>query len=87
MKLIDGARCRAGYRGTAWRGMPDTETGLFTKKERNEENEKGNLEINSADHRHGAHCTLHITRSYELHVVYVEIKLFTKKLFELWVSK
>ena len=32
MKLIDGARCRAGYRGTAWRGMPDTETGLFTKK-------------------------------------------------------
>lgn len=32
MKLIDGARCRAGYRGTAGRGMPDTETGLFTKK-------------------------------------------------------
>lgn len=69
MKLIDEARCRAGYRGTAWRGMPDTETGLFTKKERNEENEKGNLEINSADHRDCTHCTLHITRSYELHVV------------------
>lgn len=50
-------------------------------------NEKGNLEINSADHRHGTHCTLHITRSYELHVVHVETKLFTKKLFELWVSK
>lgn len=50
-------------------------------------NEKGNLEINSADHRDCTHCTLHITRSYELHVVYVETKLFTKKLFELWVSK
>ncbi|MBD9058196.1 MAG: hypothetical protein EGR34_08720 [Prevotella sp.] len=32
MKLIDGALCRTGYRGTAWRGMLDTETGLFTKK-------------------------------------------------------
>lgn len=32
MKIIDGALCRTGYRGTAWRGMPDTETGLFTKK-------------------------------------------------------
>lgn len=32
-------------------------------------NEKGNLEINSADHRDRTHCTLHITRSYELHVV------------------
>ena len=32
MKLIDGALCRTGYRGTAGRGMPDTETGLFTKK-------------------------------------------------------
>lgn len=50
-------------------------------------NEKGNLEINSADHRDCTHCTLHITRSYELHVVHVETKLFTKKLFELWVSK
>lgn len=60
-------------------GMLDTETGLFTKKERNEENEKGNLEINSADHRDCTHCTLHITRSYELHVVHVETKLFTKK--------
>lgn len=69
MKIIDGARCQTGYRGTAGRGMPDTETGLFTKKERNEENEKGNLEINSADHRDCTHSTLHITRSYELHVV------------------
>lgn len=69
MKIIDGARCQTGYRGTAWRGMPDTETGLFTKKERNEENEKGNLEINSADHRDCTHCTLYFTRSYELHVV------------------
>lgn len=60
-------------------GMPDTETGLFTKKERNEENEKGNLEINSADHRDCTHCTLYFTRSYELHVVHVETKLFTKK--------
>ena len=42
-------------------------------------NEKGNLEINSADHRDCTHCTLHITRSYELHVVHVEIKLFTLK--------
>ena len=32
MKLIDGALCQTGCRGTAWRGMPDTETGLFTKK-------------------------------------------------------
>ena len=31
-------------------------------------NEKGNMEINSADHRDCTHCTLHITRSYELHV-------------------
>ena len=53
-------------------GMPDTETGLFTKKERNEENEKGNLEDDSASHRHGAHCTLYFTRSYELHAVHVE---------------
>ena len=42
-------------------------------------NEKGNLEINSADHRDCTHCTLYFTRSYELHVVYVETKLFTKK--------
>lgn len=69
MKLIDGARCRAGYRGTAGRGMPDTETGLFTKKKGMNKNEKGNMEINSADHRDCTHCTLHITRSYELHVV------------------
>lgn len=60
-------------------GMPDTETGLFTKKERNEENEKGNLEDDSASHRDCTHCTLYFTRSYELHVVHVEIKLFTKK--------
>lgn len=33
------------------------------------------MEINSADHRD---CTLHITRSYELHVAHVETKLFTK---------
>lgn len=32
-------------------------------------NEKGNLEDDSASHRHCTHCTLHITRSYELHVV------------------
>lgn len=50
-------------------GMPDTETGLFTKKKGMNKNEKGNLEINSADHRDCTHCTLHITRSYELHVV------------------
>lgn len=37
------------------------------------------MEINSADHRDCAHCTLHITRSYELYVVHVETKLFTKK--------
>ena len=60
-------------------GMPDTETGLFTKKKGMNKNEKGNMEINSADHRDCTHCTLHITRSYELHVVHVEIKLFTKK--------
>lgn len=60
-------------------GMPDTETGLFTKKKGMNKNEKGNLEINSADHRDCTHCTLHITRSYELHVVHVETKLFTKK--------
>lgn len=60
---------------------------IIHKKERNEENEKGNLEDDSASHRHCAHCTLYFTRSYELHVVHVEIKLFTKKLFELWVSK
>ena len=75
MKLIDGALCRTGCRGTAWRGMSDTETGLFTKKKGMKRNEKGNLEINSADHRHGTHCTLHITRSYELHVV---LESFTK---------
>ena len=50
-------------------GTPDTETGLFTKKKGMKRNEKGNLEINSADHRDCTHCTLHITRSYELHVV------------------
>ena len=55
--------------------MPDTETGLFTKKKGMNKNEKGNLEINSADHRDCAHCTLHITRSYELHVV---LESFTK---------
>lgn len=60
-------------------GMPDTETGLFTKKKGMNKNEKGNMEINSADHRDCTHCTLHITRSYELHVVHVETKLFTKK--------
>ena len=75
MKLIDGALCRTGYRGTAGRGMPDTETGLFTKKKGMKRNEKGNMEINSADHRHGAHCTLYFTRSYELHVV---LESFTK---------
>ena len=50
-------------------GMPDTETGLFTKKKGMNKNEKRNMEINSADHRDCTHCTLHITRSYELHVV------------------
>ena len=75
MKLIDGVRCRAGYRGTAWMGTPDTETGLFTKKKGRKRNEKGNLEINSADHRDCTHCTLHITRSYELHVVLESITI------------
>ena len=42
-------------------------------------NEKGNLEDDSASHRDCTHCTLYFTRSYELHVVHVEIKLFTKK--------
>lgn len=37
------------------------------------------MEDDSASHRHCTHCTLHITRSYELHVVHVETKLFTKK--------
>lgn len=37
------------------------------------------MEDDSASHRHGAHCTLYFTRSYELHVVHVETKLFTKK--------
>lgn len=69
MKLIDGARCQTGYRGTAWRGMPDTETGLFTKKKGMNKNEKGNLENDSASHRDCTHCTLYFTRSYELHVV------------------
>ena len=64
-----------------WKATPDTETGLFTKKKGMKRNEKGNLEINSADHRDCTHCTLHITRSYELHIVHVETKLFTKKLF------
>lgn len=79
MKLIDGALCRTGCRGTAWRGMPDTETGLFTKKKGMNKNEKGNLEDDSASHRDCTHCTLYFTRSYELHVVHVETKLFTKK--------
>ena len=67
------------YHTPAQEGCLDTETKLFTKKGKEKRNEKGNLEINSADHRHGTHCTLHITRSYELHVVHVETKLFTKK--------
>ena len=41
----------------------------MAKKKGMKRNEKGNLEINSADHRDCTHCTLHITRSYELHVV------------------
>lgn len=69
MKIIDGARCQTGCRGTAWRGMPDTETGLFTKKKGMNKNEKGNLENDSASHRDCTHCTLYFTRSYELHVV------------------
>lgn len=79
MKLIDGARCRAGYRGTAGRGCPIQKLDYSLKKKGMNKNEKGNMEINSADHRDCTHCTLHITRSYELHVVHVEIKLFTKK--------
>ena len=47
----------------------------YSLKERNEENEKGNLEDDSASHRDGAHCTLYFTRSYELHVV---LESFTK---------
>lgn len=79
MKLIDGARCRAGYRGTAGRGCPIQKLDYSLKKKGMNKNEKGNMEINSADHRDCTHCTLHITRSYELHVVHVETKLFTKK--------
>ena len=79
MKLIDGARCRAGYRGTAGRGCPIQKLDYSLKKKGMNKNEKRNMEINSADHRDCTHCTLHITRSYELHVVHVEIKLFTKK--------
>lgn len=78
MKLIDGARCRAGYRGTAGRGCPIQKLDYSLKKKGMNKNEKGNMEINSADHRDCTHCTLHITRSYELHVVHVETKLFTK---------
>ena len=69
MKLIDGARCRAGYRGTAGRGCPIQKLDYSLKKKGINKNEKGNMEINSADHRDCTHCTLHITRSYELHVV------------------
>jgi len=69
MKLIDGARCRAGYRGTAGRGCPIQKLDYSLKKKGMNKNEKGNMEINSADHRDCTHCTLHITRSYELHVV------------------
>lgn len=32
MKLIDGARCRAGYRGTAWRGCPIQKLDYSLKK-------------------------------------------------------
>lgn len=74
MKLIDGARCRAGYRGTAGRGCPIQKLDYSLKKKGMNKNEKGNLEINSADHRDCTHCTLHITRSYELHV---ELESFT----------
>lgn len=49
------------------------------KKKGMNKNEKGNLEDDSASHRDCTHCTLYFTRSYELHVVHVEIKLFTKK--------
>ena len=70
MKLIDGARCRAGYRGTAGRGCPIQKLDYSLKKKGMNKNEKGNMEINSADHRDCTHCTLHITRSYELHVVF-----------------
>lgn len=69
MKLIDGALCRAGYRGTAGRGCPIQKLDYSLKKKGMNKNEKGNMEINSADHRDCTHCTLHITRSYELHVV------------------
>lgn len=69
MKLIDRARCRAGYRGTAWRGCPIQKLDYSLKKKGMNKNEKGNMEINSADHRDCTHCTLHITRSYELYVV------------------
>lgn len=79
MKLIDGARCRAGYRGTAWRGCPIQKLDYSLKKKGMNKNEKGNLEDDSASHRDCTHCTLYFTRSYELHVVHVEIKLFTKK--------
>lgn len=69
MKLIDGARCRTGCRGTAGRGCPIQKLDYSLKKKGMNKNEKGNMEINSADHRDCTHCTLHITRSYELHVV------------------
>ena len=72
MKLIDGALCQTGYRGTAWRRDARYRNWIIHEKERNEENEKGNLEDDSADHRDCTHCTLHITRSYELHAVHVE---------------
>lgn len=32
MKLIDGALCRAGYRGTAWRGCPIQKLDYSLKK-------------------------------------------------------
>ena len=60
-------------------GCPIQKLDYSLKKKGMNKNEKGNMEINSADHRDCTHCTLHITRSYELHVVHVEIKLFTKK--------
>ncbi len=60
------------YHTPAQEGCPDTETKLFTKKGKEKRNEKGNLEDDSASHRHGAHCTLYFTRSYELHAVHVE---------------
>ena len=78
------------YHTPAQEGCLDTETKLFTKKGKEKRNEKGNLEDDSASHRHSAHCTLYFTRSYELHAVHVEtgkLNYSLKKLFELWVSK